>query len=149
MKAINLTPKQQMMYNYPKPKKGLAVDCGSLSGKNPGIFEYCIVDIETNKKILNHTIQGNTTNNIAEFLALVEALKLTYDNPNVITYSDSLTALAWVRNKAIKTTFTITNTNQLQQIYNAIIFLKTQTYTPPLFWNNSLFGETPADYGNK
>jgi len=133
-----------------KPSGGIAVDCGSVNGKNPGLFEYRLVDIQTRRVILNYKIQGTTTNNIAEFLALVEALKLTYDDPTTLVYSDSLTALAWVKTRNIKTTITVTNPIQILHLQRALIFLRTQTFNTPLFWNNKAFNEeNPADYGNK
>ncbi len=147
---IPLTMNNDYYYKKPeKPNLGWAVDCGSINGKNPGTFEYRIVDIRTKKIILNHIIQGTTTNNIAEFLALVEALKLTYDHRSIPIYSDSTTALSWVRKKQIKTTFNVDNPNQLNQINQAITFLNSQKYRYPAFWITKAFGENPADYGRK
>jgi ribonuclease HI len=131
------------------PTVGIAVDCGSVNGKNPGIFEYRLVDIATKRIILNRTIAGITTNNIAEFIALSEGLKLTYDNPSMPVYSDSLTAISWVNKLKIKTTFTIDNQEQRQQIINSLIFLRNNPHNKPQFWNHKIFPNNPADYNRK
>jgi len=48
-----------------QPTVGVAVDCGSVNGKNPGLFEYRLVDIATKKIIKNVVISGDSTNNIS------------------------------------------------------------------------------------
>ncbi len=131
------------------PKKGIVVDCGSVNGKNPGTFEYRLVDIETRKVIYNKIIPGTSSNNIAEWLALVDGIKFVYDDPSVVVYSDSMTALAWVRNKSIKTTVVLEDMEQIAMIESAIKFLKEQRYRQPEFWSNKLFGENFADYNRK
>lgn len=132
-----------------KPLYGISVDCGSVNGKNPGIFEYRLVDIATREVILNYVIPGTTTNNIAEFLALVEGLKFVYDQPTVKVYSDSKTALAWVRDKKVKTAHQVEDKDQQLKIRQALFFLNTQKYQQPIFWINKQYGEIPADYGRK
>ncbi len=142
-------------YEYQKPQKpstGWAVDCGSVNGQNPGLFEYRIVNIKDNTIILNHTIQGTTTNNIAEFLAIAHALILQQQqkHKSFPIYSDSNTALSWTRRKDIKTTFKVDNFDQLNQIHDAITFLNSKAkFHQPFFWSTKLFGNIPADYGRK
>ena len=133
----------------PVPTKGIVGDCGSVNGKNPGIFEYRLVDIATKRGILNYTIPGVSSNNIAEFLALVEGLKMTYDDPETKVYTDSLTALAWVRNRKMKTMITSFHPETMNRITDAILFLKTQNYHPPHFWDHSIWPENYADYNRK
>lgn len=134
-----------------KPTKGIAVDCGSVSGKNPGIFEYRLVDIETKTVIINVVIDGETTNNIAEFLAAVHGVGHCKANQiDLPVYSDSLTARSWIRKKAMKTTFNVTDEFQKAQIEEALKYIKTLTKAEqPQVWDTVAWGEIPADYGNK
>lgn len=76
-----------------KPTSGIAVD-GACSG-NPGQAEYKIVDIATGKTLVSRKI-GIATNNHAEFIGLCHAL---YSYPDQTIYSDSVTAISWVKNK--------------------------------------------------
>ena len=77
----------------------IAVDAAS-SG-NPGKMEYRGVDTKTKKQLF---IQGpfeEGTNNIGEFLAIVHGLAfLKQHNSDRIIYTDSKTAMSWVRKKA-------------------------------------------------
>ena len=69
---------------------------------NPGIMEYRGVDTQTQKQLF---IQGpfeEGTNNIGEFLALVHGLAfLKKKKAIVFIYSDSRTAMSWVRKKSV------------------------------------------------
>ncbi|WP_417872024.1 viroplasmin family protein, partial [Winogradskyella sp.] len=76
----------------------IAVDAAS-SG-NPGKMEYRGVDTKTKKQLF---IQGpfeEGTNNIGEFLAIVHGLAfLKQHNSDRIIYTDSKTAISWVKKK--------------------------------------------------
>ena len=75
----------------------IAVDA-ACSG-NPGTLEYQGVDTQTGERIF-HRQFAEGTNNIGEFLAIVHALALLKkQNNNRPIYSDSRTALAWVKQK--------------------------------------------------
>lgn len=127
-----------------KPIKGICVD-GSTSG-NPGPSEYKIVDIETNK-VLYVTSIGTATNNIAEFLGLCHGIFYCIKNGlNIDIYSDSVTAMAWVRNKKANTTFT---GDISKRVKLAEIFLNTIDKYPIKKWNTKKWGEIPADFGRK
>jgi ribonuclease HI len=67
-------------------------------------------------------------------------------------YSDSRTAIAWVRNKAIKTN--LERNAQTEELFDlvdkAISWLKNNpTTTQILKWETEDWGENPADYGRK
>ena len=82
-----------------KPTKGIAVD-GSTRG-NPGPSEYRAVDLETGAILFSQKI-GVATNNIAEFIALGHAILYCLQNDIRTTiYSDSQTALSWLKNKRV------------------------------------------------
>ena len=68
--------------------------------KNPGIGEYRVIS-ECKTINFNSDKYPASTNNLMEFLALVKAIELS--KPGDIIYSDSQTALAWVKKKLINT----------------------------------------------
>jgi len=146
-------------------KNSLCVDASCVG--NPGVMEYRIFDISQNKIIRESEKFKEWTNNLGEFLALVEAIKmLQWGNPaiagQVVTllqwnnysciYSDSQTAIAWVKSKKIKTTLKYsTNTKKLlEKIEEAKVWLKTHEINIPIIkWETEIWGEIPADYGRK
>ena len=128
----------------------LAVDA-ACSG-NPGPMEYRGVYLGDGKEIFHFgPIHG--TNNIGEFLAIVHALAmLDKQGLKMTIYSDSRTAISWVRKKCCKTQLERTEeTEQLfQLIERAEAWLKTHRITIPIVkWETELWGEVPADFGRK
>lgn len=123
--------------------------------KNPGPFQYRGIDIDT-KEILFEFKYGHGTNNIGEFLAVVHAL--AYCKKNELTcdiYTDSQTALAWVRNGRCNTTLQPCQNKDLNEgikeaIRRAEAFLKNdRPKNRVLKWDTRANGEIPADYGLK
>lgn len=140
------------LFEIPKrPVVGIAVDCGSVNGKNPGIFEYRLVDIETKKVIINVVIPGDTTNNLAEFLAAVHGIGHNKaNNLNLPVYTDSQTALSWVRKKTIKTKHVVTNSEQIKMLDDAMKYVRTLSKSEhPLMWLTPTWGQIDADYNRK
>jgi ribonuclease HI len=132
--------------------KTLTVDASCLG--NPGIMEYRCVDLDTKKEVFRRGPYQNATNNIGEFLALVHALALLkkLQKPDVIVYSDSVTALAWVRNKRAKTTLKPSKNNAIviDLVKRAEKWLIENDYqNPVLKWDTATRGEIPADFGRK
>ena len=120
---------------------------------NPGIMEYRGVHTISREEIFRQGPHQDGTNNVGEFLALVHALALLkkkgYSTP---IYTDSKTAMAWVRNKKVKTTLkkNTKNANLFDMMDRAISWLKTNTYTNPIIkWDTKNWGEIPADFGRK
>ena len=67
-------------------------------------------------------------------------------------YSDSRTALAWVRDRKCKTTLKSTPNNAkiLELVKRAECWLQTHSYTNRLIkWKTEEWGEIPADFGRK
>ena len=128
----------------------LAVDA-ACSG-NPGPMEYRGVYLGDGKEIF-HFGPVHGTNNIGEFLAIVHALAmLDKQGLKMTIYSDSRTAISWVRKKCCKTQLERTEeTEQLfQLIERAEAWLKTHRITIPIVkWETELWGEVPADFGRK
>ncbi len=121
---------------------------------NPGILEYRGVYTYSGTEIFRRGPYEQGTVNIGEFLAIVLALAwLKKQNLAMPVYSDSRTAIAWVRNKKINTKLKWTKKNEelLKAVKAALKWLNENDYThiPILKWNTKLWGEIPADYGRK
>jgi len=134
-------------------QEALCVD-GACSG-NPGKGDYQCVVVGSKENIFLHTEFKETTNNLMEFFALVECLQyLTkHKTHNMTVYSDSVSAIAWVRNKKAKTTLKRTNDNydtfaMLEKFEN---WLNKNDYSEVIIkkWNTRELGEIPADFGRK
>ena len=129
----------------------IAVDAAS-SG-NPGKMEYRGVDTKTKKQLF---IQGpfeEGTNNIGEFLAIVHGLAfLKQHNSDRIIYTDSKTAMSWVRKKACNSKLERNEKNKalFELVDRAVKWLKTNSYlTTIVKWETKAWGEIPADFGRK
>lgn len=120
---------------------------------NPGPVEYRGVDLLSGKEIFRvGPLQGGT-NNMGEFLAIVHALALQ-DKMGITKpiYSDSVSGMAWVRNRCIKTTLTENsgNTQLFNLLRRGIHWLNTHSYNSRIMkWDTPRWGEIPADFGRK
>jgi len=132
--------------------KSISVDA-ACSG-NPGIMEYRGVDTDSGDEIFRQGPFKQGTNNIGEFLALVHALAMLrkLEQFEMPIYTDSRTALVWVRNKRVKTTLQKTRNNKVlfQLMDRAITWLNKHSYKNPIIkWDTKRWGEIPADFGRK
>ena len=129
-----------------RPTVGIATD-GAHSAKER-LTRYRAVDLSSGLELFNHSI-GNKTNNIGEFLAIVEAVKYILTHPEAprIIYSDSITAITWYRNKQCA------SSRRCDKLLMAEVFLKVMdakiSDIQVIHWDNCKWGETPADFGNK
>ena len=130
-----------------------AICVDAASSGNPGIMEYQGVDILTKKVLFKMGPYKNATNNIGEFLALVHGIAyLEKKKKNKIIYSDSKTAINWVKKKKCKTTLKKNSENKevFELISRAIKWLNTNKYNVNVLkWDTKLWGEIPADFGRK
>ena len=128
----------------------LAVDA-ACSG-NPGPMEYRGVYLGDGKEIF-HFGPVHGTNNIGEFLAIVHALAmLDKQRLKMTIYSDSRTAISWVRKKCCKTLLERNDETEelFQLIERAETWLKAHRVTIPIVkWETEQWGEIPADFGRK
>lgn len=145
-----LSPAQLKKIGQPN-YNSISVDAAS-SG-NPGKMEYRGVDTKTKKQLF---IQGpfeEGTNNIGEFLALVHGLAfLKKHNSNRIIYTDSKTALSWVKKKTCNTKLKRNSKNEalFELVDRAVDWLKNNNYTTVIVkWETKAWGEIPADFGRK
>jgi ribonuclease HI len=120
---------------------------------NPGVLEYHGVETATGEMFFDAGPFDQGTVNIGEFLAVVQALALLkLDNRDCVVYSDSVTALAWVRNQHTRTKLPRTRVNEplFQMIEWAEAWLRDNTYPNRILkWQTDRWGEIPADYGRK
>ena len=121
---------------------------------NPGLMEYRGVDTRTGTEIFKQGPYKNGTNNIGEFLAIVHALALLKRKGDSTTpiYTDSKTAMAWIRNKKAKTLLKKSPANALlfDLIQRAEDWLKSNDFANPIIkWKTESWGEIPADFGRK
>lgn len=130
---------------------GWAVDASCLG--NPGVMEYQGVELMSGKVIFRVGPFQDATNNIGEFLAIVHALALMQQRGEWHTvYSDSVSGMAWVRNRKVKTQLAPTprNGKVFDLMRRAISWLNTHTYPCRIVkWPTEVWGEIPADFGRK
>ena len=150
MRSVAMTDLEKAVIGLPVPDS-IAVDA-ACSG-NPGDLEFRGVHVKSGKILFQRGVYPDGTVNIGEFLALV--LGLIYLNKNNLTvpiYTDSKTAIAWVRNKKAKTTLERTPQNEelFLMIEKAENWLKNNTYPNKIIkWETACWGEIPADYNRK
>ncbi len=129
----------------------LAVDA-ACSG-NPGLMEYRGVYLKTNEQIFHRGPYEQGTNNVGEFLAIVHGLSLLkLKQSSIPVYSDSATAIKWIKDKKCKTKLERVpeNMSLFYMIERAEKWLRENTYTNPLLkWDTANWGEIPADFGRK
>ena len=129
-----------------RPTYGIAVDA-ACSG-NPGIMEYRGILISTGEEVF-HFGPMYGTNNIGECLALCYALKQYEDV--IPIYTDSKTALAWVRDGKHKST--LKRTPETEALYTLLETnledIEYITLDNLHKWDTKNWGEIPADFGRK
>lgn len=131
----------------------IAVD-GSYSSSTK-LMQYRCVCGETGEEIFCSSMVRGGNQNIAEFLALVGAIKyrMSSGRYDLDIYCDSQTALAWLRNRKINTSFDYQKHQYIAtRIESAMTFLF--RYSSIKFeriykWDSRRWGEIPADFGRK
>ena len=149
-KGGRLVVKPRIGIDIPLPAWAVDAACSGV----PGPMEYRGVDLATGQEIFHQGPYPDGTNNIGEFLALVHALAQLHrrgDHQTTI-YTDSRTAMAWLRKKKAKTTLD-------QNSRNAILFglleraetwlAQNQPKNKVVKWETDRWGEIPADFGRK
>ncbi len=119
----------------------------------PGPVEWQGVNLEDGKELFKAGPFQQGTNNIGEFLAIIQGLKWLINNhSSLVLYSDSATAISWVKQKQCKT-------QQEKNIYNRGLFdlildgekwlVENKSPNEVLKWVTEEWGEIPADFGRK
>ncbi|WP_411894062.1 viroplasmin family protein [Winogradskyella sp. A2] len=145
-----LSEEQLKKIGEPNPNS-ICVDA-AVSG-NPGKMEYRGVETKTKRQLF---IQGpfeEGTNNIGEFLAIVHGLAfLKQKKSNRIIYTDSRTAMSWIKKKNCNTKLKKTDKNKplFELVDRAINWLKENKFSTTIVkWETKAWGEIPADFGRK
>lgn len=130
----------------------IAVD--AACSRNPGPVEYRGVDITSGQQLFHVGPLAGGSNNMGEFLAIVHALAWLerIGRPDITIYSDSRTAMTWVRNRKAKTTIAPTpqNARIRELVARAEAWLQSHTpQNPVIKWDTERWGEIPADFGRK
>jgi len=129
----------------------LAVDA-ACSG-NPGVMEFRGVIADTGTEVFHRGPFNGGTNNIGEFLAIVLGLAyLKQNNLPWVLYSDSRTALAWLKKKHADTKleWNASNRDIFFMLRKAELWLHDNTWTTQIYkWDTKAWGEIPADFGRK
>jgi ribonuclease HI len=118
-----------------------------------GLVEYQGVYTKTEEIIFRQGPYEDGTNNIVEFLAIVHALAYCKQKDlNFPIYSDSKTAIIWVRKKEARTQHIKNEKNKklFELLDRAVKWLKMNTYSNNILkWETKAWGEIPADFGRK
>jgi ribonuclease HI len=145
----DLSPTEMQQHGVLLP--ALAVDA-ACSG-NPGKLEFRGVVADTGTQVFHRGPYVGGTNNIGEFLAIVLGLAyLQKHHLPWVLYSDSKTAIAWIKQKKCKTQLEWNAENQelLLAVRAAEKWLSEHTWTTPIYkWDTEHWGEIPADFGRK
>lgn len=139
------------IFAEPMPQGQYLVVDASCTGGNPGQVEYRGILIPEYYELFRYGT-FKATNNIGEYLALVHGLaEIERRGLDIPIYSDSATALSWVRRKVCNTKWEkypeIAECRSL--VERATQWINTHSFTMPLKWNTQDWGEIPADYGRK
>ncbi|MCF8234087.1 MAG: ribonuclease H family protein [Bacteroidales bacterium] len=129
----------------------LSVDA-ACSG-NPGIMEYRGVDTKSGIELFSQGPFEEGTVNIGEFLAIVHGLaQLKKEKKSIPIYTDSMTAMKWVKEKHVNTRLERSSRNKqlFEFVGRAVMWLKSNSYSNKILkWDTGNWGEIPADYGRK
>lgn len=136
----------------PKPKhEALVVD--AAWNTKTGDMEYQGKYLQNKLFVFKKGPFQDGTNNIGEFLAIVHALAfLKQHNSDLPIYSDSKTAIAWVKKKKANTKLEPTGRNSelFDLLERAEKWLRDNNFSNKILkWETEEWGENPADFGRK
>ena len=121
---------------------------------SPGVLEYRGVFTESGDQLFHSGPFQEGTNNVGEFLAIVQALSWMQKNKSPLpVYSDSENGISWVYQGKCKTSLKpmARNASLFVRIRNAEAWLSENKLeeSAVLKWDTKLWGEIPADFGRK
>ncbi len=158
-KSFPTLAEAKMAFNDPSNKStstfvedSISVDAACAG--NPGVMEFQGVHTKTGEQLFHYGPFNLGTNNMGEFLGIVYGIQYLQKLEKHTTpiYSDSITALAWVRDKKVNSNLVRNeDTKELWiQVDNSIEWLKNNSYQNPLLkWDTNNWGEVKADFGRK
>jgi ribonuclease HI len=146
----------------PKPPLEASTCVDAACSGSPGPVEYRGVDLRSGKEIFHQGPYQHGTNNVGEFLAIVHALRMLNTRKSALSragsgtttpvYSDSKTAISWVKKKCCNTTLVADEKNGplFELIEQAENWLEAHTFKNPILkWDTQAWGEIPADFNRK
>lgn len=143
-----LTPEQLARIGSPIPES-ICVDA-SYDGD---VMEYQGIYTKTGQRLFHFGPFEGATNNVGEFLAIVHALGyLQKQKSSAPVYSDSATAIHWVKLKKANTQLKKNPEAQslLYLVNRAEKWLHQNRYPNKILkWETRAWGENPADFGRK
>ncbi|GGB99220.1 ribonuclease H1 domain-containing protein [Dyadobacter sediminis] len=132
-------------------KNSIAVDAAWNTAS--GDMEYQGIYYATGERLFLQGPFKDATNNIGEFLAIVHALAyLQKKESDLPIYSDSRTAISWIRKKHANTKLELTPRNKpvFEMLQRAERWLATNSFSNKILkWETEYWGENPADFGRK
>ncbi len=144
-------PVRQWLFT-PNPPMLPSLSVDAACSGSPGPLEYRGVNTETGEQVFRAGPFPGGTNNIGEFLAIVRGMEwLARHKLDWVIYSDSDTAVAWIRARKCNTKLARTASNAMlfQLIARAEESLKNFRSFRIMKWDTKAWGENPADFGRK
>jgi ribonuclease HI len=143
---------ENLKIGLPKPNEpALVVD--AAWNTRSGDMEYQGIDLLNGKLLFHQGPFADGTNNIGEFLAIVHALAFLHKKGlNLPIYTDSKTAMSWIKLRRANTKLEKThrNTELFDMVDRAEKWLKGNLWANPIRkWETKTWGENPADFGRK
>lgn len=118
-----------------------------------GVVEYQGVYMKTGEVLFHIGPLEDGTINMVEFLAIVHALALCKQwHWKVPIYSDSKTAMSWIRDFQFRTNHPRSEKNEklFNMLERADTWLNNNTFENEILkWETKAWGENPADFGRK
>lgn len=150
----NLKGKKNLLELNTKDKPILpSISVDAACAGNPGTLEFQGVYTETQTPLFQRGPYKMGTVNIGEFLAIVLGLAWLKKNKlDYPIYSDSNTAIAWIKKKQVNTKLEWTKENEelLKAVHSSLKWLKENKFNNKILkWKTDIWGEIPADYGRK
>jgi ribonuclease HI len=148
--AKNTETARKTTASYPKGEY-LCVDAAwnTVSGD----AEYRGVMMPRKQEVFQKGPYLDGTNNIVEFLGIVHGLAWCKQNNYLFPiYSDSKTAISWIKKKKANTKLEQTSRNKplFELLERAENWIKNNTWTNEILkWETDVWGEIPADFGRK
>lgn len=132
-------------------KESIAVDAAWNTAS--GDMEYQGVYLQTGERIFLQGPFKDATNNIGEFLAIVHGLAYLQKHESKLPiYSDSRTAISWIKKKHANTKLALTPRNKpvFELLQRAERWLADNKFSNKILkWETQYWGENPADFGRK
>jgi ribonuclease HI len=155
-RAFEATRKERAAQVWRSKIPGACIAVDAACAGVPGPTEYRGVLLPECSEIFHSQLYARGTNNVGEFLAIVEGMRWLAERSftSLPLYSDSQVGLGWVRAGKCNTHMASASPDLKMAIEAADSWLRASPEAPKLVpmlrkWPTSEFGEIPADFGRK